>query len=197
MASALSILGAVLSGLAAIAAAGDPSGQDLPTASFGPWKLVFTENFLTDAPLGNFTKVYGSRWSARGSDWDADPRNPSIRPVVDTWRRGIYSPARTLSVSGGILDIWPHKGEGPQFGDDGKLIFTQDDCKEKPDCPLDKWADLAGKPWQQERPYVAAITPLVLNGQSYMHFGRYTVPLQGGLSERCQRGHQSGRRRWL
>lgn len=58
-------------------------------------------------------KVYGNRWDSYGSRWDADPRNPSLPPTVDTYRRGIYSAANTLSVSNAELDIWPHKGVGP------------------------------------------------------------------------------------
>lgn len=160
----------ILWGLVALAwpsrvAAADPSGMDMPTADFYPWKRIFSDNFLVNAPRGTFADKdkYGTTWHSRGWDWDADPRNASVAPTVDSMHRGIYSSARTLEVSNGLLDIWPHKAQGPQFGANGKLEGGE-------------WKEVVGKPWQAERPYVAAITPYVLgNGKSAMRFGRYTV----------------------
>lgn len=145
--------------------AADSSGEDLPIGDFGPWKQVFTEDFLLDAALGEFVAKYDDKWKARGANWDFDQRNPGQVPVADTSRRGIYSPANTLSVSSGVLDIAPHKGDGPQFGPDGRLEQNE-------------WPELVDLPWEQERPYVAALTPRVLGPDGEMTYGRFTVRLK-------------------
>ncbi|EON69696.1 hypothetical protein W97_08956 [Coniosporium apollinis CBS 100218] len=155
-------------GLLAVAGqvfAADSSGEDLPIGDFGPWKQVFTEDFLLDAALGEFVAKYDDKWKARGANWDFDQRNPGQVPVADTSRRGIYSPANTLSVSSGVLDIAPHKGDGPQFGPDGRLEQNE-------------WPELVDLPWEQERPYVAALTPRVLGPDGEMTYGRFTVRLK-------------------
>ncbi len=171
----LALIGVVLG--VSLTTAQDPSGKNMPNENFGPWQIVFQENFNTDAALGEFMAKYGGKFDAYGKTWDPDTRNPQNAPWVDTWRRGVYSPARTLSVKGGLLDIWPHVADGPQFGSDGAFVPRQQDCKgTKKPCALDRWADLARLPWQPGRPYVAAITPLLQGSRSGDQMnGRYSV----------------------
>ena len=157
------------------AAADDPSGQNMPTASWRPWTKVWDENFLTDAPLGTFSSKYGAKFYTRGADWDASPKNRSVKPSVDTYRRGIYSPKNTLSVKDGLLDIWLHTAEGPDFGSDKAFVDYQTNCKTPTPCKLDNWTEIATKPWVPGVPYVGVLTPLAMNGKPEMHFGRYTV----------------------
>jgi hypothetical protein len=147
----------------------------MPNQNFGPWQIVFQENFNTDAALGEFMAKYGNKFSAYGQTWDPDPRNPNNAPWVDTWRRGVYSPARTLSVKGGLLDIWPHTADGPQFGSDGNFVPRAADCKTPEPCAIDRWADLARLPWQRGRPFVAALIPLLQGRSGDQLYGRYTV----------------------
>lgn len=64
------------------------------------WVQVFTDQFVTDAALGQFLAVYGARWGAYNAGETAS--------FPDTSGHGHYSPAQTLSVSGGLLDIWLH-----------------------------------------------------------------------------------------
>jgi Malectin domain/Glycosyl hydrolases family 16 len=79
----------------------DPSGQPMPTGDLPGWRQVFTDNFGTAAPLGSFPgSAYGSKWSAYQEGWP------------DTTGHGRYSPGRTLSTHGGMLDIDLHTENG-------------------------------------------------------------------------------------
>jgi hypothetical protein len=66
----------------------------MPVGDLPGWKQVFTDDFATAVPLGSFPgSAYGSRWTA----YDG---------FTDTLRRGLYSPAQTLSAHDGVLDMY-------------------------------------------------------------------------------------------
>ena len=74
---------------------GNGNGNDtdaMPVGDLEGWRQIFTEDFTTPAPLGQFVKVYGNRWIAYPSPWR------------DTSKRGIYNPEKVLSVANGVLD---------------------------------------------------------------------------------------------
>jgi hypothetical protein len=66
----------------------------MPTTSAqSAWEFSYGESFSTDVPLGQFSKVYGSRWAGY----------QGIRN--DTSRNGSYQPDKVLSVKDGSLDM--------------------------------------------------------------------------------------------
>lgn len=71
-----------------------PSPNAMPTASNkAGWKYSYGQDFTTAAPLGQFSKVYGSKWAGY----------TGIRN--DTSRNGSYQPDKVLSVANGKLDM--------------------------------------------------------------------------------------------
>jgi beta-glucanase (GH16 family) len=74
-----------------------PSGQAMPTAAPAGWKRTFSEDFTTNAALGQFpnSAAYSSKWTA----YDG---------FGDTSKNGTYSSSKVLSVAGGLLDMYIH-----------------------------------------------------------------------------------------
>jgi len=77
--------------------------SSMPIGDLDGWHQIFTEDFTTPAPLGQFTKVYGNRWFAYPSTW------------TDTSGRGTYNPEKVLSVSNGVLDWYLHTENGKPY----------------------------------------------------------------------------------
>lgn len=74
-----------------------PSGEAMPVGDLANWKQVFTEDFPTDVPIGQFPgTVYQSKWGVYLDGWK------------DTSKNGTYMPSKVLSVSGGVLDYYIH-----------------------------------------------------------------------------------------
>jgi hypothetical protein len=74
-----------------------PSGIPMPTASTkAGWTYSYGQDFLTNAALGQFSKVYGSGWA--GYDGVDD----------STAKTGSYQPDTVLSVANGELDMYIH-----------------------------------------------------------------------------------------
>jgi hypothetical protein len=69
------------------------------TANGRTWHQTYREDFSTAAPLGSVLRRY--------------PAMAAYDGQRDTSRRGVYAPAKVLSVSGGHLDYWLHS-EGRQ-----------------------------------------------------------------------------------
>ena len=63
------------------------------TSTLPGWAYSYGQDFSTPAPLGQFSKVYGSRWAGY-----VGVRN-------DTSRNGSYQPDKVLSVSDGMLNM--------------------------------------------------------------------------------------------
>jgi hypothetical protein len=78
-----------------------PSGEPMPSSDLQGWKLIFSDDFATDAAVGDFP---GSAYSA---GWDAYPEG-----WHDTSGNGEYSPQKTLSVKDGVLVIDVHTENG-------------------------------------------------------------------------------------
>lgn len=77
-----------------------PSGQPMPTGDLPGWHQIFSDDFTTPAATGSFPgTAYGSTWN--GYDGSRD-----------TSKQGLYSPAKTLSVSGGALTMNLHTENG-------------------------------------------------------------------------------------
>jgi hypothetical protein len=80
-----------------------PSGVVMPTGDLVGWRYLMGEDFRTDVPLGGFTTAYPNIGVYPSTYFDTS-RNTS-RPSSQ-W--GQYDPARTLSVTGGVLSKWLH-----------------------------------------------------------------------------------------
>jgi Glycosyl hydrolases family 16 len=88
----------------ATAAAG-PSGQPMPVGDLPGWHQIFAEDFTTNAALGSFTSVYGSRWSVYLDGWpDTSGKNSGTKSG--------YYPSKVLSVSNGLLNEFLHVENG-------------------------------------------------------------------------------------
>jgi len=80
-----------------------PAGTALPQGDLPGWRQTFVDDFTTDAPLGRFLELYGTRWKAYGEGWK------------DTSGNGVYSPSRVLSVKNGSLDYYVHTDNGVHY----------------------------------------------------------------------------------
>jgi hypothetical protein len=81
----------------------DPSGQAMPVGDLPGWHQIFTEDFATDAAVGSFSSIYGTRWQVYG-DGSKDNGN------------GLYFPSKVLSVANGLLNIHIHTENGIHMG---------------------------------------------------------------------------------
>ena len=96
------------------------NNSSMPVGDLDGWHQVFTEDFNTPAPLGQFTKVYGNRWLANpysptGEQWTSDPLTGATWKDTSQW--GTYSPEKVLSVANGVLDWHLHtEGSTPYVG---------------------------------------------------------------------------------
>jgi len=80
----------------------DPSGEAMPIGDLDGWRQVFTDDFATDVPLGDFPAAVADKWGAYPS------------PTKDTFRHGTYSPGSVVSVGDGVLNEYIH-AEGRVF----------------------------------------------------------------------------------
>lgn len=82
----------------------NPSGEPMPTSDLPGWKLIFSDDFVTDAPVGSFPGAdYAAGWKAYPEPWQ------------DTSKHGVYSPGKTLSVADGVLAINCHTENGTHY----------------------------------------------------------------------------------
>lgn len=79
------------------------SSEAMPVGDLPGWRQIFADDFTTNAQLGSFLTVYGTKWEAYPEPWR------------DTSGNGVYSPGRTLSVSNGALDIYLHTENGVHY----------------------------------------------------------------------------------
>lgn len=87
-----------------------PSGQNMPTGDLYAWRQIFTEDFLTDVPLGGFpsSTSYSNKWSFYLDGWP-DTAGKQGAPSR-------YYPSKVLSVSGGVLNKYLHTENGTPMG---------------------------------------------------------------------------------
>jgi len=95
-----------------------PSGEDMPTGDIPGWKQVFTDDFTTDVPLGNFPSAVSDKWgnpiNADGSvdteytdgNGDTNSRDASRKPG------GQYWPSKVVSFHDGMMDMYLHTENG-------------------------------------------------------------------------------------
>lgn len=76
------------------------TATSMPVGDLTNWKQIYAEDFNRTAALGSFLRVYANTFDAYPVPWR------------DTSGNGAYDPARTLSASGGLMDIWLHTVNG-------------------------------------------------------------------------------------
>jgi chitodextrinase len=77
-----------------------PSGEPMPVGDLAGWRLIFSDDFTTDVPLGSFPAAVSSKWSAYLDGWK------------DTSRRGTYMPSKVVSIHDGLMDMHLHTEGG-------------------------------------------------------------------------------------
>ncbi len=76
------------------------SGTCMPKGDIAGWKQIFSDDFTTDVPTGNFPKAVASKWFAYPDGWK------------DTSGKGTYYPSKVLSQHNGVLDFFIHSENG-------------------------------------------------------------------------------------
>jgi Bacterial Ig domain/Glycosyl hydrolases family 16 len=71
-----------------------------PAGNLTGWRQIFVDDFSTNVALGNFPAAVSTKWGAYPSPWK------------DTSGHGTYSPAKTVSISGGVLNEFVHTENG-------------------------------------------------------------------------------------
>jgi hypothetical protein len=83
-----------------------PSGEAMPTGDLSTWKMIFSDDFTNDAPLGSFPgTVYGLTWRVY-SDGTPDTGGAHHGKPSE------YFPSKVVSVKGGILNKYLHVENG-------------------------------------------------------------------------------------
>ena len=77
-----------------------PSGKPMPVGDLPGWRQIFTDDFTTNVPLGQFPGAVSEKWTAYRYPWKGTP----------TW--ATYDPQRTTSFHDGLMDIWIHTVNG-------------------------------------------------------------------------------------
>jgi len=82
-----------------------PSGQPMPVGNLPGWHQVFADDFASDSfPLGSFTGCQTTGCAGTPSlRWGAVPDGHP-----DTSGHCQYYPSRTVSIAGGVLDVFLH-----------------------------------------------------------------------------------------
>lgn len=83
-----------------VAPPADPSGEPVPSADLPGFKQVFSDDFSTDVPLGQFPSAVASTWWAYPTTFQ------------DTSKNGTYDCARVCSVADGVLKLHLHTSGG-------------------------------------------------------------------------------------
>lgn len=82
-----------------------PSGQAMPKGDLPGWHQVFTEDFTTDAAIGEFMKAYGKKFTVYDDGWPDTAGKYHGAPSR-------YYPSKVLSAKGGLLDLYLHTEKG-------------------------------------------------------------------------------------
>ncbi len=94
----------------AAAAATSPSGQAMPVGNITGWKQVIAEDFATYIAVGGFvgsTTRYGEL-ATNCAAYAAYGKRLGVYPTGAVAGGGMYSPEKTISTSGSLLDIYLH-----------------------------------------------------------------------------------------
>ena len=76
------------------------SGIPMPVGDLPGWTQVFTDDFTTNTPLGSFPQAVADKWAAYPYPWQ------------DTDKDGSYDPAKTVSISNSMMNIFLHTVNG-------------------------------------------------------------------------------------
>ncbi|MCY1046919.1 glycoside hydrolase family 16 protein [Corallococcus sp. bb12-1] len=77
-----------------------PSGEPMPVGDLMNWRQVFTDDFTTPVPVGQFPAAVSSKWSVYLDGWK------------DTSKNGTYSPSSVVSIQNGVLNKYLHTVNG-------------------------------------------------------------------------------------
>ncbi|RKH04821.1 glycosyl hydrolase family protein [Corallococcus sp. CA053C] len=80
--------------------AGSPSGEPMPVGDLTGWRQVFTDDFTTNVPMGQFPAAVSSKWGVYPDGWK------------DTSKNGTYSPSKVVSIQNGVLNKYLHTENG-------------------------------------------------------------------------------------
>ncbi len=86
--------------LVPVTGGGSPSGEPMPVGDLAGWRQVFTDDFTTPVPVGQFPAAVSSKWGVYPDGWK------------DTSRNGTYSPSRVVSIQNGVLNKYLHTADG-------------------------------------------------------------------------------------
>lgn len=93
-----SLVGATAMTMHIDAAAAAPSGQSMPTTSPAGWKTTFTDDFNSSVALGAWNATTAPKWRSYSGP--------------DSTGHGTYSAPKTVSQTGGLLNINIHTEAG-------------------------------------------------------------------------------------
>ncbi|CAM3056051.1 glycoside hydrolase family 16 protein [Corallococcus sp. ZKHCc1 1396] len=77
-----------------------PSGEPMPVGDLTNWRQVFTDDFTTTVPVGQFPAAVSSKWGVYLDGWK------------DTSKHGTYSPSTVVSIQNGVLNKYLHTVNG-------------------------------------------------------------------------------------
>jgi hypothetical protein len=78
----------------------NPSGEPMPVGDLTGWRQVFTDDFTTNVPVGQFPAAVSSKWSVYPDGWK------------DTSKNGTYSPSSVVSIQNGVMNKYLHTANG-------------------------------------------------------------------------------------
>lgn len=82
--------------LADCEAGGGGGGEEPPFHDLLGWDLLFSDDFTTDVPLGQFPQAVSAKWGAYPTSYK------------DTSKNGTYDPGRTISISNSVMRLHMH-----------------------------------------------------------------------------------------
>lgn len=92
-----------------------PSGEPIPKGNLPGWKLIFSDDFTKDAPLGSWgSECDGNQivyTGAKGQKWKSYPKC-----YKDTYQKRPYRADSVLSVRNGVLNFHLHPVDGQPAG---------------------------------------------------------------------------------
>jgi len=84
-----------------------PPSSSMPAGDLPGWQQIFTDDFLTDVPLGSFSGTLSASYP--GSKWG------SYNGSRDTDGYGTYSTVKDVSIAGGLMDVYLHTENGAHY----------------------------------------------------------------------------------
>jgi hypothetical protein len=82
----------------------NPSGVPMPVGNLEGWDQIFSDDFTTNVPIGSFPTAVSDKWGGYPYPYRDTRGQRSSDPTVGGW----YHPGKTISIGGGMMDIWVH-----------------------------------------------------------------------------------------